>query len=187
MSISTMKNMSRRSLLFAPLGRDVSPGVPLPRLPWADSDAIADNCTGCMDCARACPEKIIVASGSVVTVDFATSGCSFCGDCATACTQNVFWPLENRDQTNGFRAIVTVSDNCLANKSVVCQSCRDFCDEDAILFAAKSGPIPVPTIDDDRCTACGFCVGGCPADALSIIFEPLTVHASNPQVGAEHE
>jgi ferredoxin-type protein NapF len=63
---------------------------------------------------------------------------------------------------------LTISDACLAYANVVCQACGDACPERAIRFALRRGGPPPPSVDEDRCTACGACVPTCPVGAISL-------------------
>ena len=48
--------------------------------------------------------------------------------------------------------------SCLAWNGVMCSSCKDMCNENAISFLG----VFRPTIDMLKCTGCGFCYGVCP-------------------------
>lgn len=40
-------------------------------------------------------------------------------------------------------------------------------------------PIIMPTVDTERCTGCGECVGNCPAGAVELVDRTVTFVASN--------
>ena len=40
-------------------------------------------------------------------------------------------------------------------------------------------PIIMPTVDAERCTGCGECVGNCPAGAVELVDHKVTFVASN--------
>jgi ferredoxin-type protein NapF len=63
---------------------------------------------------------------------------------------------------------LTISDACLARAGVVCEACGDACPERAIRFTPRYGGPPVPSLDEDRCTACGACVPICPVGAIGL-------------------
>ncbi|MEJ2043267.1 MAG: ferredoxin-type protein NapF [Reinekea sp.] len=139
--------------------------------------AFADYCTRCGDCAKACPEQIIVTgSGGFPELDFSEQGCTGCGKCIDVCkSQALFdevplWPLGE------WRC----SDDCLPNQGVACQSCKDVCDEQAIHFPLTRA-IPLPQIDAARCIGCGQCVGVCPVDALLIKPEEKSAYEERPE------
>ena len=94
-------------------------------------------------------------------LDFSKTGCTYCDDCATACEPNVLQVEHKKDiNTN----IVINNSNCLSWNATMCFSCKDPCLEDAIEFKAMF----MPTIDESKCTACGFCISRCPTSAIDI-------------------
>jgi ferredoxin-type protein NapF len=135
-----------------------------------------------MACVEACPEKVIVAEGDRVSVNFSENGCSFCQACAEICKEPVFASAEMRQMSNPWHGAAKISTACLTLSGVVCQSCGDFCDQSAIRFSPNSNAIATPAILEDRCTGCGYCLASCPADAISIDFvigagAPITLTA----------
>jgi len=125
-------------------------------------------CTECEDtpCVAICEEDIIkIGKDKIPYLVFKDDGCTFCRECADACPSDVLVLNDNSiDKVNAKFSIDTGS--CLAWNDVMCSSCRDACDEDAVVFFG----VFRPTIDMDRCTACGFCYGVCPVYAVK--FEP---------------
>ena len=68
--------------------------------------------------------------------------------------------------------LVHIADNVQRELSYICSCCACCCVE---LRSAQNG-MPVmqpsafePTVDGDRCTACGDCVGACPVQAISLV------------------
>jgi ferredoxin-type protein NapF len=61
---------------------------------------------------------------------------------------------------------VAVGDGCLARRHIVCRSCGEICDADAIRMSPGLNGVAVPVIVADRCTGCGDCIDICPAQAL---------------------
>ena len=57
---------------------------------------------------------------------------------------------------------------CLNNQGVYCQSCKDSCEEKAIVFNQVGRGIQLPIILPERCTHCQDCVECCPVDAIKI-------------------
>jgi ferredoxin-type protein NapF len=51
---------------------------------------------------------------------------------------------------------------------VVCASCRDQCEQDAIRLRHRVGGVAVPEIIAGACTGCGACQAGCPGRAIRI-------------------
>lgn len=61
-----------------------------------------------------------------------------------------------------------MSDACLALQGVICMSCRDACEPQAIRFRPRQGGVFTPEIISAACTGCGACLPPCPAGALSL-------------------
>lgn len=150
-----MQPLSRRELLRA------RPRATAPRLPWLSNDSL-DRCTRCGDCIDACEEAILVrADGGLPAIDFSLGGCTACGACADACSAGVF----DRSQAL-WPNTLTINENCLTGTGVYCQSCRDGCDQGALVFQLQK-PVPLPHINLEACTHCGACISHCPADAIN--------------------
>lgn len=152
--------LTRRALLF---GQPPGGTVAL-RPPWAtEPHLFADRCTRCDDCVRACPEQVLVRdSDGLPRFEPARGECTFCGDCASACGSGALqasvsppWELRAR-----------VADGCLPGHGVVCASCREVCPESAI--HVPPGGRGAATVDAERCTGCGACVGICPVGAIAL-------------------
>lgn len=148
--------------------RGRAPAAPLPiRPPGAlPEPKFQSQCTTCDECVTACPEAIIVrGSGGFPEVDFRRGECTFCMRCVDVCadgalsrTTEPVWQLE-----------VRVLDKCLARRQVICQTCADVCDTEAIRFHPQLGTVATPRISHDVCTGCGACIAACPENALEVI------------------
>ncbi len=156
-------SLSRRNLLR---GKAASAPPPI-RPPGSIAESLfVDGCTACGDCAAICPQDIIFrGSGGYPEVDFRRGACTFCGQCIDVCLEDVLlhavqppWRLELR-----------LEDNCLAQRQVVCQTCGDACDAEAIRFRPQIGIVAIPHIDEDSCTGCGACIAACPENALRAV------------------
>ncbi len=124
-------------------------------------EAFAEACTQCGDCARACPEAIIMRDDDgYPVVDLNRGECTFCGDCSDACEPGAL----AGERTWDWRADVTQS--CLSMNAVTCRTCEDHCDARAIRFRLMTGGRSVPEFDPEACTGCGACAPVCPADAI---------------------
>lgn len=134
------------------------------RPPWSRETSLAEHCTKCGDCVAACPEDILrLDAGGLPEVDFGHGACTFCGDCAKSCTVPVF----DLTRFPAWQVDISVSDQCLPKRGILCESCRDVCLDGAIRFARNPGQAPIPTISDADCTGCGACISVCPAGAIS--------------------
>lgn len=156
-------NLSRRNLLR---GRAGVAKLPL-RPPGAIPEALfADKCTSCGECIAVCPQDILSkGSGGYPEVDFRQGECTFCSRCIDICAEDALvhevqppWRLELR-----------LADSCLAKRQVVCQTCGDACEAEAIRFRPQHGVVAIPIIDQDVCTGCGACIAACPQDALKAV------------------
>lgn len=157
-----VRSISRRALLF---GR----AAPIPasvvfRPPWARPEAeFTRACTRCDACVRQCPQQVLVRGADGLPRFDATAGeCTFCGECVAACDSDAFAPSLDPP----WILLAQVADRCLSAHGVVCASCHDVCPASAIHVppAARGAA----TIDAERCTGCGACVGTCPVDAITL-------------------
>jgi ferredoxin-type protein NapF len=139
----------------------------LVRPPYGSSESLFQSeCPSCESkaCVTSCDEKIIfIVEDGTPTLSFNKNGCTFCDECANACEANVL-SLENTETATWLNAVFKISlEACVAHHGVICHSCKEPCIDDAILFNGMFNPI----IDDDKCTACGFCISRCPTQAIS--------------------
>jgi len=130
---------------------------------FKDESLFQSECHKCeAKCATICEEDIIkIAEDKTPYIVFDNpNGCTYCDDCATACEFGVL-NIEDKKHLN---AIVTINKvKCMSWHHTMCFSCKDPCLDNAIDFAAMF----MPEIND-KCTACGFCINRCPADAIDI-------------------
>lgn len=152
---------SRRSFLKGKFDADGQYAIPPP----GTTPEFTDMCTKCSDCAKACPEGIIVREkdGSPV-VDFNRGACTFCGECAEACTTGALSPARMGEWP--WKA--WVGERCLSVQGITCRACEDACDARAIRFRLALGGRSRPLIDLDRCTGCGGCSHSCPVQAITL-------------------
>jgi len=145
----------------------------LVRPPYGGSESLFQSkCPGCESkaCVASCDEKIIfIADDSTPTLSFKQNGCTFCDACADACEEDVL-SLGNDETATWLNAVFKISlEACVAHHGVICHSCKEPCIDDAILFNGMFNPV----IDDQKCTACGFCISRCPTQAISYEVLPL--------------
>lgn len=141
------------------------------RPPWAVGDAIfIEKCTRCHACVDACPTHLLVnGQGGFPEADFtpgrAVDGCTFCRKCLVACQDGALldvpgqlpWSLQ-----------ATFSAACLAAQDVVCRTCGEVCEAQAICFPPSRGGISRPQLKTGVCTGCGACLADCPTQAIRI-------------------
>lgn len=61
---------------------------------------------------------------------------------------------------------VVFNDACLAQQRIVCRSCGEACEADAIRMQPGPDGIATPVLVADRCNGCGDCLDICPAQAI---------------------
>ena len=130
---------------------------------YIDINAFDTECQNCDGrCATLCQEQIIIIQeDKTPKLDFSKNGCSYCDDCAIACEADVLRVEDRKVISAGIRINEV---NCLSWQGVMCFSCKDPCLDDAIDFKAMF----MPTINQEKCTSCGFCISRCPSGAIDI-------------------
>jgi len=130
---------------------------------FGDESAFDIECQNCEGlCATSCQEQIIIiGEDKTPRLNFSKSGCTYCDECATACSPNVL-TLENKKEINV--DVIISKKSCMSWEGVMCFSCKDPCLEDAIDFQAMF----MPTINQEKCTSCGFCISRCPSYAIEL-------------------
>jgi ferredoxin-type protein NapF len=159
----------RRRELFSFLSSSIKgekrdKAIPIIRPPYFnDISAFDKECVNCDGlCVTSCQEHIIIiAEDKTPRIDFSSSGCTYCDDCAIACQSDVL----KIEYKNLIDLDININQKtCLSWQGVMCFSCKDPCLEDAIEFKAMF----MPSIDLQKCTACGFCISRCPSLAIDI-------------------
>lgn len=125
----------------------------------------AYKCVTCTSsaCKNVCEENIVVReeTSAAPYLDFSRRGCTFCGECQSACEYDCFV----EEPVKVIKAEIEIGIlSCLAWNKTICRSCADVCNDKAIQFTGLWNP----EIDSSACTACGFCIGVCPAYSISI-------------------
>jgi len=130
-----------------------------------DESLFQSECPACESkaCVTSCDEKILfVTEEGTPAVTFARSGCTFCDACAEVCEEGVL-SLEHEADAAFLNAVFKISlEACVAHHGVICYACKEPCIDDAILFNGMFNPV----IDNEKCTACGFCLSRCPTQAI---------------------
>jgi len=142
-------------------------GVPPLRPPWALDEALfQDACTRCGDCLASCPENILQHEGvnGYPMVNFSLGECTFCECCVDICPTSAL----NTSHQQPWSAKAHIESKCLAHKEVICTTCAEQCEAEAIRFVPTLGEISKPELNIDACTACGACVAPCPTQAIEV-------------------
>ena len=165
-----MPDMARRGIfgsLTSIVGQKKKETSPL-RPPYVVSESLFhQECPSCEEtpCVTVCEEAIIkIGEDHTPHLDFSKSGCTFCDECANACPKAVLVLDESKPLSIKAKVILSTK-TCVAWNDVICSSCRDVCDERAIEFFGLTRP----TVNEEKCTGCGFCYGVCPTYAIEII------------------
>ncbi|MCB4743685.1 MAG: ferredoxin-type protein NapF [Sulfurovum sp.] len=150
------------------------------RPPYGNTESLFQKeCPTCESnsCVASCDEKIIfIADDNTPRLTFKQNGCTFCDACAQACELGVL-SLENKETAMQLNAIFRISLNtCVAHHGVICHTCKEPCIDDAILFNGLFNPI----IDNEKCTACGFCLSRCPTQAIT--YEPFVLEKNKENI-----
>lgn len=150
-SLASLVQVKEKEIPFSPL------------LPGFIPNSV-QGCTECTTsaCKNVCEEGIVVREGTASPyLDFSKRGCTFCGDCSVACESDCFVA----EPVNTINAEVRIGIlSCLAWNKTICRSCADVCNDKAIQFTGLWNP----EINLDACTACGFCIGVCPAYTITV-------------------
>ena len=140
--------------------------------PWSlPQTEFIEACIRCDDCRNACPEKLIKkGDGGFPEIDFTQGECTFCGKCLLACQSGAFIQQKKYHATQAWpEKHANVLAKCLSLNAIMCRSCADYCDANAIQFQIKLRGVAEPIIATEKCTACGACIHACPNQSIEII------------------
>jgi len=134
------------------------------RPPWASSEAeFITNCKRCGECIKVCPETILEKGrGGFPQVNFQHGECTFCGLCVERCPNAA---LQRTDKPP-WRLKAHIEAHCLAKRGVICVTCGENCEIEAIRF--QLARVAIPEIKLEKCNGCGACYQTCPVTAISI-------------------
>lgn len=144
------------------LRRQAGPTAPL-RPPWASAaEAFRSRCNSCGACAAACPRSIIALDeDGLPAIDFSLNFCIFCGECARSCPAGA---LRFEPEQPPWDICARIDENCLLRRRVLCRSCGERCQREAINFPLTEAQLP--EVSAERCSGCGACGSICPVGAI---------------------
>jgi ferredoxin-type protein NapF len=64
--------------------------------------------------------------------------------------------------------IASIGPACLTASRVICRTCAEVCDANAIRMRPSLGGVGTPLLDPGRCNGCGDCVPACPVGAIAL-------------------
>lgn len=153
-------NASKRNLFRGRLSSKVNLMPP----PWTN-EKYTDLCTRCYECIDSCEENILIkGDGGFPSVDFERGECTFCQACGSSCEHGVF----QLNQTPAWTLTAVIDEQCLAKNAVVCRSCEDQCEQQAISFTLQTGGRSAPIVASQDCNGCGACFATCPSKSIQI-------------------
>jgi ferredoxin-type protein NapF len=157
--------MQRREL-FKNLSKKIKKDTPetiIIRPPYFLNEDDFSKCLECEGvCKNVCDENIIsLLEDKSPQLIFENGGCTYCDECAKVCPNDVL-KLEYKKTIEA--KIIINELMCLSWQKTMCFSCKDPCLDNAIDFQGMF----YPTINQDLCTSCGFCIKYCPVSAIKI-------------------
>ncbi len=145
--------------------RQITSQISLP--PWAhEPNFFKSICDGCGACLASCENKILIPdSDGYPQIDFSLGSCNFCGACAESCPNGAF---NYEPSQSPWKLQAFITKDCLSHNNVLCRTCAEHCEEEAIIIPKKNGIISAPRILAESCTGCGACYSPCPAKAIEM-------------------
>ena len=143
--------------------------VPL-RPPWSRPESeFLSTCSACGECVSNCPEGILInGSGNYPEIDFQRGECTFCGECVRQCRDGALTDVVGNQKKQPWFIRASVGNECLVWKNVLCQTCGEQCEQNAITFRFVAGGLSHPELDVENCNGCGACYAACPAHAITL-------------------
>lgn len=134
--------------------------------PWAvETKHFEALCDGCGECIAACENNILILNkNGCPQVDFSRGACTFCGACAESCPQEAF---QYDPSCAPWNLHALINAKCLIKNNVVCSTCAEQCDKEAIVISRIIDKDKAPRVTD-LCDGCGACFSVCPVGAIEI-------------------
>jgi ferredoxin-type protein NapF len=135
------------------------------RPPWAIAEAqFVERCSRCNQCITHCEQGIIhKGDGGFPEINFSYGECTFCEACVDSCED-----LALQKTTNPWQLKANINDTCLAAQSIICISCAENCEVEAIQFKSGKKAAMQPHVDLEKCTGCGACFSPCPTQSITL-------------------
>ena len=135
--------------------------------PWSCNSKVFESlCDGCGDCITACENSILILNkNGYPQVDFSQGPCNFCGACAKSCPQEA---LKYEPSLPPWNLHVQINSKCLTKNNVICSTCIEQCDKEAIVIPRIIDKEKLPWVLTDLCDGCGACLKVCPVHAIEI-------------------
>lgn len=140
------------------------------RPPWSlGEEVFVEVCDGCSACIDVCPEQVLIQGrGRYPLINFSLGECTFCQRCVEVCKPSALMIIEGNAPWN---LKAEIAESCLARQAVVCRTCGQRCDENAIQFKLALGGVSRPELDVQACNGCGACIKPCPVQAITMTRE----------------
>lgn len=134
--------------------------------PWAvETKLFRSLCDGCGECVSSCDNNIVfLGEDGYPGVDFSLGSCNFCGLCAQRCPQGA---LRHNTDIAPWDLRFFITGTCLINERVICRSCAEKCNREAIVQPISINEGQAPEILSAKCNGCGACFASCPVGAIA--------------------
>jgi len=164
-STKPLQSISRRQFLNG----DFRGTESVLRPPWSVDEAqFLTLCTACEACIEHCPTTILIKSrAGYPEVDFQNGECTFCGKCVEHCDTGALQRSAKPNET-AWDLKAAIGEDCLTHQAVVCRSCGEQCESQAIVFHYRVGRVPQAVIDITQCNGCGACYSVCPVKVIRV-------------------
>ena len=135
--------------------------------PWSvNSEKFKSFCDGCGECITACKNGILILDkNGYPRVDFSRGSCNFCSVCAQSCPRKA---LQFDPSIPPWDIHADINGRCLIKNNVVCNTCVEQCEREAIIIPRIVEKDQTPQVLTDSCNGCGTCLKACPVQAIEI-------------------